>query len=96
MSRMACVALLCIGCAAGSSEPEKQGTKACEQLREHVIDVRVSEIQQDREAHREALRQALGRSYVTTCLEEPRERFECEMKATDIDGIRNCSSAGRR
>lgn len=91
MTRIMCVALLCIGCAT-SSEPEKQGTAACQQLREHVIDLRVAEIHQDQEAHRTAIRQALGDNYLASCLDEPRERFDCERQAKDIDSLRNCGS----
>lgn len=92
MRRIACVALLLSFSCASDSEPERQSTTACARLREHVIDLRVSEIQQDRDAHRAALRKALGDSYIATCVDEPRERFDCEMKAIDIDGMRNCTS----
>jgi hypothetical protein len=88
---IACVALLHCGCATDSG-PTKPSTKACEQLRDHVVDLRVAELHQDREAHRAALKQALGDHYVSSCVERPRARFDCEMKASSIDALRNCAS----
>jgi hypothetical protein len=80
------------GCTADVDDAER-GTTACERLRDHVIDLRVSEIQQDREAHRTALRRALGRDFVAQCRNQSSARFACEMKAANIDGLRSCAAA---
>lgn len=97
MRRIAAIALVvhAFACAADSSDESRPSTSACEKLREHVIDIRVAEVQQDRDAHREALRRALGKEFVGRCVEEPRARYECEMKATSIDGLRNCTTVDR-
>ncbi|HEX5076058.1 MAG TPA: hypothetical protein VFW03_22785, partial [Gemmatimonadaceae bacterium] len=80
-------------CCTGSSEGAGPTTAACQRLRDHVVDVRVAEIHQDREAHRTALRTALGARFVTECLNQSSARFDCEMKAATIDGLRACAAA---
>src|SRR5690349_10175127 len=96
MQRASRVALVLVfaalGCSGGSEETERT-VAACQRLQDHVIDLRLAEIQQDREAHRRALQQALGRQFVTECMNQTTESYECELKATSIDGLRNCASA---
>jgi hypothetical protein len=80
------------GCTSDAGDAERS-TTACERLRNHVVDLRVSEIHQDQEAHRTALRRALGSSFVAQCKDQSSARFECEMKATNIDGLRDCAAS---
>ena len=80
------------GCSGGAADAERTAT-ACERLRDHVIDLRVAEVHQDRDAHRAALRRAMGRGFVSTCMDQSDAHIDCEMKATTIDALRACAAA---
>jgi hypothetical protein len=72
MRRMMLIAIMCIGCGAGDDdhEPLRERT-TCERLRDHLIELRLADATGvDRDAHREALRQAIGPNVVSSC--EPR------------------------
>lgn len=95
---MKCVALVIVvafastsGC--GDESPPQQDHAACQRLRDHVVDLRVAEVDQDRDAHRDALKRALGTEFMARCESQPRSRFDCEMKATNIDGLRSCATS---
>jgi hypothetical protein len=65
MRRIAFATFVAVVCGCGSdSERSQQDTGACARLRDHVVDLRVAGLRDDREAHRQALHQALGERFV--------------------------------
>ena len=86
-----CIVITALGCGGDEREaPRGPDVAACEQLREHVIDVRVGGLHEDREAHRVALRRALGADFLAGCADKPLALFDCELRATDLDSLRTC------
>jgi hypothetical protein len=82
-----CVAVvLMIGCAgseSGTPEPRR-----CLELREHLVELQVDDIHFasgiDREAHRRALKQALGDHFVEQCTSRLTEgQVSCALGAAD-------------
>ena len=77
----------------GGSEPSGLTRGDCERLREHMLDVRLGDVSEHRDAHRVALRQALGDEFVTTCVASTSQRdVECQMAARDLDALRKCTA----
>jgi hypothetical protein len=63
---------------------------ACERYRDHILDVRLEGVVEDREAHRAALAASLGTDIVTQCLELDRAEVECATKAKTLAATRAC------
>jgi hypothetical protein len=83
--------LLVASCAAsGDSRASRQ---QCEQLRDHLIDVKLAAATGvDKAGHREAMRSALGADYVARCAEAVTDgELECALKASDDDALQACN-----
>src|SRR5688500_11197569 len=52
----------------GADEGTAASRRDCEQLRDHVVELRLTTVTADRDHHAAALRAALGESFVSTCL----------------------------
>jgi len=90
MWRLVCLVLVA-GCATGGGEG-RAGPKQCEQLRERLIDNQLSVATGvDKNAHREALRSALGTDFITRCTETMTEdQVDCALKASDDTALQAC------
>lgn len=78
-----------VGCA--SSEDEARSS--CERLRQHMVDLRLSDVPQpDRQAHREALAGSLGERFVDGCQQLPGAQVRCALAARDSTSLAACSS----
>lgn len=67
----------------------------CERLRDHVVDVRLaSATGVEREPHRRAMRQALGKDFVSSCVGSLTDaQVQCALKAPDSAAIAACQAA---
>lgn len=84
--------LLVGGCAANNESRQQK----CERVREHFIELRVSGLpQQDREPHREALRQALGERFEDECKSLTDRQVACALAANDVVGATDCAPSAR-
>lgn len=72
------------------------GRELCERLRSHVIDVRLSGINDvDTNAHRSAFEAALGEGFVESCQKALTIRqVNCSLSSSDIDAVESCQRAG--
>jgi hypothetical protein len=93
--------LLSLGLAAGvfacadPEEPRESARKRCLALRDHLIDLRLSSAEQsvDVAAHRDAMKQALGETFVETCQQEvSADELNCGLSATDLSAASACRS----
>ena len=67
----------------------------CEQLRDHVVDLRLSTISdlptEDMAGHRSALRNALGEPFVSSCMKTfTPDQIQCAKSALDSDAASSC------
>ena len=94
------VALVIAACSSSSSGPNRED---CEKLRDHTIDVRLASIGTgsnagdpgvDIAAHRAAMKQALGDSFVSSCLQTMTStQIECALGAKDTETAVACATA---
>jgi hypothetical protein len=65
----------------------------CEQLREHLIDIRLSTAPKaDRDGHRDAMRNALGSGFLAECGQMSSRELDCAIEATDFNDAAACST----
>jgi len=64
----------------------------CEQLREHLIDLRLADVSPkiDKAAHREALRGAFGETFFSTCSQMSEDGRACALSATTLSDATAC------
>lgn len=63
----------------------------CEQLREHMIDLRLADaVKVDKAAHREAMREALGSAFLSSCVQLGERSVDCALDAPDAAGAAAC------
>lgn len=83
--------------ACGDDQAEEKQLTRCEQLREHVIDVRLADaVQVDKDAHREVLRQSLGTEFLGGCEKLSKEVVDCGLAAADSSTLAACSQRSAR
>ncbi len=90
MGRLALIVCLVMGC---SDESEDEVTaKPCVELRDHVIGLKLADATQvDRDAHRAAMRRALGDEFVTQCQTAMTEtQITCALRAADSGALTAC------
>lgn len=86
-------ALLLLSCADQGESIERK----CERLRDHVIDLRMEGLPaSDRDAHRHALKQALGERFADECRTFTAKQITCGLEAKDISDATACSGASAR
>jgi hypothetical protein len=78
---------------ADAPDPQETAHKRCLALRDHLIDLRLSGAEQsvDVAAHREAMKQALGETFIETCQQQvSADEASCELSATDLEAASAC------
>jgi hypothetical protein len=82
-----------IAWSSGCAEQPESVEHKCMRLRDHLLDLRGEGLpEQDRAAHREALRQALG-GFVEECKSAmSSEQIECGLKSDDITASAACTA----
>lgn len=89
------VALLLVGaCSKGPSKGQ------CKQLLEHLVDLEFKKagaaggtdaVKADLAKQKAAVLEAKSAEFIGTCTEKtPKDRVECALKATDLDGVAKC------
>lgn len=80
------------GCRGTDDSEAPPDRASCERYRDHILDVRLEGVVEDREAHRTALAASLGTDIVAQCLEMDRAEVACATAAKTLDATRACSS----
>jgi len=89
--------VIAMGCS--TSDPDgPPEPRRCEQLRDHVVDLKIGDAKgvsaSDLAQHREAMRDALGAAFLSTCTAKLSERqVACALGATDDAGLVACTSS---
>lgn len=77
-----------VACASNSDEVTRT---ECERLREHLIDLRMDSISEDREQHRASLARVTGEAFVTSCVEKTSAvSLRCALAASDPHDLTKC------
>ena len=85
------IALLAAGC----TDHGTVDRESCTRLRDHVVDLRVadaaSELGNDVAQHRRAMNQALGETFIASCVQSMSyEQLECSLKLSSLSDSGNC------
>lgn len=95
-----CVLVFLVGCGGSDDDEAVTTARRCERLRDHVVELRLADINPetgvDREAHRKAMTQALGDDFIAGCktkLSEP--QLDCALAAADPASAAACTTASR-
>ena len=93
MRKILLVLILVAACGEDQDVAETAELTRCERLRDHLIDLRLAEATNvDKDAHREAMRNALGTSFLGECARMPESDRDCALEATDTNAAAACSS----
>jgi hypothetical protein len=81
------------GCSKYDVWDEMSDVRQCERLRDHVIDVRLETASGvDHEAHRAAMKAALGKDFVADCQSRlTYSQRRCALDAEDADELHACA-----
>jgi hypothetical protein len=80
-----------VGGCLGSEETRE---RKCARLRDHVVELRVRDVPDaDRDAHRQALGNALSGDFTDQCLAMSSPQISCALGATDVVAAVECASA---
>lgn len=89
--------------ACSSNSENDVDRRKCEQFRDHVLDVQLAGIDKttdshggtvDVDAHRAAMKQALGEDFVATCQKKlTAAQLKCALAATDSAAVSGCASS---
>jgi hypothetical protein len=91
MTRIFALAIVVAACS-GDEVDEKPAATRCETLREHLIDLRLEDaVQVDKNAHRDALRTAMGRDFLTACSKLSDDAITCALRAPDSSTASACA-----
>jgi hypothetical protein len=63
--RTALLLTLAVGC--GGGDDGGAHATPCERMRDHLVDLRLASVDEDREAHRDVMRRALGAEFIDSC-----------------------------
>ena len=97
MSKLLFMALAVLTGCDGDDEVATPRLSPCEQLREHLIDLRLADAMHvDKDAHREAMRDALGTDFLASCEKFGDETVACALAATDSSGAAACAPGTAR
>lgn len=86
--------LFTASCASTADDSELARTQRCEQIRNHLVDLRFDSTHVDVEVHREAMRQALGDQFIERCVSKlTAEQIRCALAATESAQALRCTRA---
>lgn len=84
-------AFIFVGSCAGGPSPNPS-QRECEQLRDHLIDLRMTDVTVDQAQHRQALELAMGTTFVTQCAESMSGAdVRCAMSARAATELAACT-----
>lgn len=95
MRRVVVTVALIFAC--GDDRPDAKPETRCEQLREHLIDLRLADAMHvDKDAHREALRGSMGNEFLTSCAKLSDQVVACGLTASDSTTAAACEREAAR
>jgi predicted protein tyrosine phosphatase len=84
--------LLLVASCDGERDIESTELTRCEQLRDHLIDLRLADaVHVDKAAHREAMRTALGDDFAASCSKLRDDVIDCALGASDSTAAAACA-----
>ena len=90
-SIMIVFALASASCGSGD-ETEAATARQCEQLRDHLVELRLQDASIDGAKHRAAIRQSLGDGFIDTCTAQvTRDQIRCALAASDAPDALECT-----
>jgi hypothetical protein len=91
---MSIATVLALANGAASEDSDSAHERRCERLRDHLVDLRLVDTNIDAEAHRAAIKQALGDKFVATCATGlTASQVECALAASDSARALECTRA---
>ena len=94
--RIAFLLLVLAACGAEDASTEERAASPCEQLRDHLVDLRVGNATgtPDQLAqHRAAMTRALGADFIESCEENlDATQIACSTSATDLAAVSACAT----
>jgi hypothetical protein len=85
------VVVITLGSCASSDKSERATAAQCERVRDHVIDLRLAGTQVDVQAHRDAIKDALGSRFTEECVATvDRAQIDCSLAAKDATSALSC------
>jgi hypothetical protein len=86
---------ICLALNACSTDPPEQVSRRdCEELREHMVVLRVGDESANRDAHRAAIRSSLE-PFVDICVQTTTPaQLRCALAAADLGALATCSKGG--
>lgn len=85
---------LVLAACASSEDPRDARTRQCAQVRDHLIDLRLAHAH-DVDAHRAAMKQALGDRFVDECAASlTQTQITCALTASDAVAAIDCTRSG--
>jgi hypothetical protein len=86
------VALACASSSCGTGDETAATNRQCEQLRDHVVELRLDGVTVDAEKHRATLRRAIGDDFIEKCTADlTRDQIRCGLGATDSKTALECT-----
>jgi hypothetical protein len=90
-SWLAALALISLTCADEDHAPSAR--LKCVEVRDRLVDLRVAEVRLDVEGHRDAMKRALGESFVASCEQSmSASQVACILNARDRDDATACDT----
>jgi hypothetical protein len=94
---VACV----LSCTTSDGDEDGVTPRRCATLRDHLVDLRLAEVNVatgiDRNAHRNAMQTALGDEFITSCTRSLTEsQLNCALRASDATGAAACNANATR
>jgi hypothetical protein len=86
--------LAALGCSADDDEQDEKTPTACEQLRDHLVDVNTRGAESvDMASYQEAMRRSLGSEFIAQCERMPAAQRDCALAATNSTAVAACGAA---
>lgn len=88
------LSLVSLGCGRGGAEAAdvRRSGRDCEQLRQHLVELRLQSVTLDRDSHRAVIEASLGETFISTCVETmPRKQVRCGRAAKDAAALAACT-----
>src|SRR4051812_15487143 len=87
---------LLAACHSGPADTDPADREQCEQLRSHVVDIRLADATGiDVRPHRETLQQALGEPFIADCMAMTYAQVKCALASTNLDASSACRGGTR-
>jgi hypothetical protein len=85
----------CGTCGTDEEHDSPTPSTPCERLRDHLVELRMADVRGvDVEPHREAMKQAMGSTFLTTCAKDiTSSQLGCAMASSDLVSAGQCMTS---